>query len=128
MAAAGTIFWTELNTRDPEAARAFYAGLLGWDFDESPDGMGGTYLTAMRGDSPVAGIYDMRPDPALDGAPAHWFTYVAVDDLDAAVATTLRTGGTLRRPAFDVPGVGRFAVIVDPSGGGLGLVQPAPEG
>jgi predicted enzyme related to lactoylglutathione lyase len=58
--------------------------------------------------------------------PPHWMTYVAVDDVDGAVRTTREAGGTVHREPFDVEGVGRIAIIADPTGAVLGIMTPVP--
>jgi uncharacterized protein len=125
MAEHGTFTWNELNTRDPDAARAFYGALCGWTFESMPM-PDGTYWVAKRGDAPVAGIFTMA-GPQFEGIPEHWFTYIALDDVDAGVAATLEAGGQVIRPCFDVPDVGRIAIIRDKSGAALGIMtEPRP--
>jgi hypothetical protein len=125
MAEHGTIIWSELNTRDAEAAKAFYGALCGWTFDAMPM-PDGTYWVCKRGDTAAAGIFTMS-GPAFEGMPEHWFSYIAVDDVDAALKTVTTAGGTIVRGAFDVPGVGRIAIIRDSRGGALGIMTPAPR-
>jgi len=112
----GTFCWNELNTRDPDAARDFYAKTLGWTFDTMPMGTGGTYLIAKIGDRIVGGVFDMRAMPGMEQIPPHWFAYIEVDDVDARVAAAQRAGATLMRDIFDVPDVGRIAIVRDPTG------------
>jgi predicted enzyme related to lactoylglutathione lyase len=38
----GSVYWSELNTHDPERAKRFYADSIGWTFDPMPM-EGGTY-------------------------------------------------------------------------------------
>ena len=54
-------------------------------------------------------------------------TYIAVDDVEATVAATTAAGGAVAQAPFDVPGVGRIAMIKDPSGAVVGVMQPAEE-
>ncbi len=44
--------------------------------------------------------------------------YIAVEDIDAAVKKTPELGGTVLHGPQEVPGVGRFAIIQDPTGAG----------
>jgi predicted enzyme related to lactoylglutathione lyase len=68
----GAVWWSELMTRDPDAALAYYAEVCGWRFDSMEmEGSDSPYHVAMRGDRPVAGIMDMTAMPELDEAPAH---------------------------------------------------------
>lgn len=117
----GKIWWSELMTDDPEAAKAWYASQAGWTYTtmDMGDG-GGPYSVAHVGEQPVAGIMP-RPDGVPKEVPAHWLTYVAVSDVDA-VAKAAPT--TVQAP-FDVPGVGRIAVIVDAGGATVGIMTPA---
>ncbi len=122
----GTIWWSELMTRAPDRARSFYADLAGWTYSTMPAD-GRDYHVAHHGSRPVAGIMDITDLPGMDGIPAHWFTYVAVADVDAAVATTRKAGGSVMREVFEVPGVGRIAIIADPTGAALGIMTPADQ-
>lgn len=122
----GTILWTELMTRDLPKAMAYYTEICGWEYNQMPDpDTGGTYYVAMKDGQSVAGLMDISAMEALNDVPPHWFTYIAVDDVDAAVAATTASGGEIRRPPFDVPGIGRIAIIADPTGAAVGLMTAA---
>ena len=118
----GHFYWNEFLTRDVERAKKFYGAMLGWTFDAMPMPEGGTYWVAMQDKTPVAGLYLMTDMPPQ--VPEHWFPYIAVDDVDARVKTALGAGAKLMKPAFDVPGVGRIAILTDASGAGVGLMTP----
>ena len=121
----GMVWWTELMTRDVDAAVSYYGDVCGWTFDtmEMMDGSG-TYYLAKVGDRPVAGMMDMSSMTHLDGVPAHWFSYFAVDDLDTAVAATKSAGGVVLREPFEVPGTGKIAILQDPTGAAMGMMKP----
>ena len=121
----GHFWWNELMTRDVEGAKAFYGKMVGWRFE----GMameGGTYWVGKDGDQPVGGIMDIS-GARFEGVPGQWFAYLAVDDVDARVAEATAAGAKLMRTIFDVPGVGRIAILKDPTGAGLGWITPAPQ-
>lgn len=120
----GHFNWNELNTRDAEGAKAFYETTIGWTFNAMDDPEGGTYWVAMDGETPVAGIFTMD-GPAFEGIPNHWFAYLAVDDVDGRLKTAQSIGAVVKRPPFDVPGVGRIAIVQDPSGAVLGWMTPS---
>ena len=122
----GAVFWTELMTRDCAAAMAYYGQVCGWEFTTMPDPEGNDYHIGMRGGQPVVGIMDMAQIPGLESAPPYWFSYFAVDDLEAAVAQTQAAGGKVLRPIFPVPGTGHIAIVEDPTGAALGLMKPEP--
>lgn len=121
----GLIGWSELMTRDPRRACAYYGAVCGWTWDTMTMEQGGDYHVAVAQGKPVAGVMDMAGLPGMDDVPPHWFTYVAVDDVDAAASDTEAAGGKVIRAPWDVPGVGRVAILEDPSGAAVGLIAPA---
>src|SRR5215467_2102294 len=96
--APGTFSWVDLTTSDSEAAKAFYGGLLGWEYDsfEIPDG-GGTYTMCKVGGESVAAI-------APQDAESHalWNSYVTVESADDAAARVAELGGNVTEPPRDV--------------------------
>lgn len=123
MSAHGTVHWSELMTRDVEAAKQYYATVCGWSFNEMPM-PDGVYHVAMNGDQPTAGIMAMDSPQFADVDP-QWVTYLAVDDVGQAVEQTRAAGGTIVQDVFEVPGVGRIAMIEDPGGASIGIMTPA---
>lgn len=121
--AHGFFHWNELLTTDVEKAKAFYAQTLGWSYDEMPMPDGNTYFVAIKEDEPIGGLMKM-PAAVPAGTPPHWLSYIEVDDIDEQLAKTQQAGGTVLRPAFEVPEVGRIAVIGDPTGAVVGLIMP----
>ena len=117
------VWWHELNTWDPEQARHFYNTTLGWDFQPTtlPDGT--RYWVAHKEGRAVGGIFQLTT-PDFEGIPAHWMTYLAVDDIAAAQARAEGAGGEILRAAFRLPGVGRLSVVTDPDGAVIGLIEP----
>jgi uncharacterized protein len=115
----GTLSWTDLSTPDADAARDFYGGLLGWEFEDEPipDG-GGVYRMAKIGGRSAAAMYETS-----ERHPA-WASYVTVDDADAVAARVAELGGTLMGEPFDVMDAGRMALFQDPTGAVLALWQP----
>jgi uncharacterized protein len=114
----GNINWTELWTSDLKKAQAHYGKILGWTFQEMP-GSGGSYVMAKLGDETVCGLFEWQ-DPQSN----RWFTHFTVDDADAAVATNAADGGMTIKPAFDIPGIGRVAIVADATGTMFGVIRP----
>jgi len=77
------------------------------------------------GDRMVAGAMQMGADMPAE-VPAHWNTYFAVADTDAAVAKVEELGGSVVMPAMDSP-YGRFAMARDPQGGAFTVITSAGE-
>jgi uncharacterized protein len=118
----GVPCWVELQTTDQGAAKAFYAALFGWDLDDEPLPMGGHYTMARLDGGTVAAITP-QPPGSPESMPPVWFTYLAVDDVDAVVARVTAAGGQVIAPAMQVMENGSMAVIADPTGGVIGLWQ-----
>jgi uncharacterized protein len=119
----GTFFWNELMTRDPEGARKFYAETLGWTFEPMPMAEGGTYWVAKSGERMAGGIFELKGGQ-FQGVPESWMAYIAVDDVDARAKKAVEAGATLMRPLFDIPGIGRIAILREPGGAGIGWITP----
>lgn len=122
--AHGTFYWNELMTHDPERATAFYREAIGWTF-ESMAMPNGTYWIAKAGEKPAGGVFTMS-GPEFEGMPDHWMSYLAVDDVDARVTKAVAAGATVCRAAFNVPTVGRIAVLREPGGAMIGWITPSP--
>jgi hypothetical protein len=115
----GAFSWCELMTTDPEAAREFYTKLFGWG-SKAMDMPNGQYTTLQVGDASVAGL--MKLPAEAQGMPPNWGCYVTVDDVDACCVRVTQLGGKVIMPVFEVPTVGRMAVIQDPQGATLSVI------
>jgi len=115
----GTFSWVDLQTSDPEAAKVFYSGLFGWDYDDVPVGDGAVYSMAQLQGHSVAALGG-RQDESI---PPHWNCYVTVADVDASAARAAELGATLLAEPFDVFDAGRMAVFQDPQGAVLSIWQ-----
>ncbi len=121
----GRFVWHELTTGDREAAKTFYGDVVGWTFDDMPMG-DFVYSLATVGATQVAGLMD-TPEPAkAQGVPPHWTGYVAVDSVDDSARQGESLGGKTLYGPQDIPGVGRFAVVADPTGAAYALFTPLP--
>jgi uncharacterized protein len=104
----GAFVWFDLRSADTEAARDFYAQLLGWEFGDGGMVMG-----------------DEGPWAAIGGGDgASWVPYVKVDDLDQATARARELGASVTQERTAGP-AGHFTTIADPGGAALALWQPA---
>jgi len=124
----GHFHWNELMTSDREAAKAFYGETLGWTYDAFPMADGGDYAVCMMDGQPVGGMMETPEGAAASGMSDCWFPYIAVDDIDARLERVAAAGGSIERPAFDIPGVGRIAIVRDKAGSAVGWITPASEG
>jgi uncharacterized protein len=125
MSTHGNFHWNELLTRDVEASKRFYGQTIGWTFDAMPMPEGGTYWVAKMDGRPVAGMFPTN-GPGHEQMPQAWMSYLSVDDVDKRVEKAKAAGAKLMRPIFDVPNVGRIAILTEPGGAGVGWMTPAP--
>jgi predicted enzyme related to lactoylglutathione lyase len=105
--------WYDLFTTDQAAAKRFYGDLLGWQYENWGEGES-AYPMIKVGESHIGGIAAMN-DPAASGPP-HWTSYVSVSDVEQTCVRAEELGGKVLVAPTDIPEVGRFAVIADPSG------------
>ncbi len=109
----GNFSWNELMTSGTDKASAFYAKLFGWE----PAPMPGMAYTVFKN----AGTYAGGMLQAGEGRPTMWVPYVTVADTDASAAAAQKLGAKVCMEPTDIPGVGRIAVITDPTGATFGL-------
>jgi uncharacterized protein len=121
----GALAWNELGTRDPAAAKAFYSAVFGWEIKDHDMGEMGTYTEWKVGGSSVGGMMDVT-GRLPDEIPAHWMTYFAVENTDAAVETVKSSGGGVSFGPIDIP-AGRFAIVTDPHGAAFAVIQQPDE-
>lgn len=117
----GVFVWDELHTSDPAAAKSFYGEVFGWTARDQD--MGGFTYTIFQTPSgtDVGGCMQL-----MEGmqAPPHWLVYIGTDDVDASTARAKELGATIHVEPADIPNVGRFSVIQDPTGAVFGLYKP----
>jgi len=110
----------ELMTNDVAKAKAFYAGLFDWKLEDVP---GMDYTLIDVGEGTGGGMMKtMQPD-----SPSGWTAYVAVDDANAATDKARSLGATICKEVTEIPGVGWFSIITDPTGATLALWQMNPD-
>ena len=80
----GSFGWNELVTSDVEAAKKFYASMLGWEAETQTMAAGIDYTMFKKGDAPVAGMIAISPE--MGPVPPHWLSYVNSDDVTADLA------------------------------------------
>lgn len=117
--APGTPCWVDLFSSDPDRAKAFYAGVLGWVAEDAGAEFG-NYVTFSSGGRQVAGM--MRNDGA-QGVPDAWSTYLSTADIGASTAAATAAGAQVVVEPMQVADLGSMAVLVDPVGAAFGLWQ-----
>ena len=110
--------WHDLMTPDVEAAKKFYGAVVGWTFTSQME----NYTVTNVDGAGMGGIMATPED--MKNMPPTWTGYVYTPDVDATCAEAVKLGGKIYKQAWDVTEVGRMAVIGDPTGPGLMVMQP----
>ena len=112
----------ELVTTDQGKAKSFYGSLFDWKLEDAPMGSadGTTYTMIKVGEGTGGG---MMKHP-MQGAPTAWVPYVLVDNVKTSTAKAKSLGAKIIRDVDEVPNMGMFSIIQDPTGGVIGLWEP----
>lgn len=118
---AGVPCWVDTSQPDPEAARDFYSGLFGWEFEDvmPPDSPGKYFIGRIRGGDVAAVGSQAQGSPPM----AIWNTYVCVENADESASKVKQAGGNVVVEPFDVMDAGRMAVFTDPEGAAICVWQ-----
>jgi uncharacterized protein len=108
----------ELCTPDTTAAKTFYSSLFGWTFSDTDMGGGMIYSTFHPSSGPGGGLF------SAPGVPNAWLAYVGVDDINAATDKAKSLGATIHRGPQEIPNIGSFTILADPTGATIALFQP----
>jgi predicted enzyme related to lactoylglutathione lyase len=115
----GTFCWDELHTKDQEAAAKFYSAIFGWTGFAGEDAM--KYWHWKNAGKDIGGMMTLM----APNTPPHWLAYVAVSDVAASTKKAKELGAKVHMEPMDVPKVGIFSVIADPTGAALALFRSA---
>jgi predicted enzyme related to lactoylglutathione lyase len=107
----------ELQTQDPEKAKKFYSELFDWTLEEYPDM---NYTIIKVGEGTGGGI---MKSPKPDAMP-QWVPYVLVSDVAASTEKAKSLGATVLADVTEIPDMGWFSMILDPTGAAFALWKP----
>lgn len=107
----------ELQTQDLKKSKKFYAGMFDWKLEELP---GMDYTIISVGEGTGGGMMKKT----VPGMPDNWLPYILVDDVAASTKKAQVLGATIWKEVTEVPDMGWFSVITDPTGAAFGLWQP----
>lgn len=114
-----TFCWDELHTSDVDAAGKYYGKLFGWTgfFGEDPM----KYWHWKNGEKDIGGMMKLM----MPNVPPNWLPYIAATDVAASTKRVEELGGKVRMPPMDIPKVGTFSVVADPTGATFALFRSA---
>ena len=119
----------EIQVDDLDRAKAFYAEVFGWTYEDYSQATGSPYWGVMTGPEDSPGINGgmlerSAPSPgAGQGANAAVLT-MGVEDFDAAAAKIEAAGGRVTQPKTALMGMAWQGYFLDTEGNTFGLHQP----
>jgi len=122
----GSYIWYELMTPDPDAAKVFYDAVVGWDVEPQPSGEMDYRMIRRSDGGNAGGVMRLTDEMQQHGARPTWLGYICVDDVDASVASIKQGGGKTYMAAFDIPNIGRIAMVADPQSAPFYVMKPIP--
>jgi predicted enzyme related to lactoylglutathione lyase len=123
---AGSFIWYELMTPDPAGAKAFYDSVVGWNIAAESQFPNGYRMIGRSDGKSAGGLLPLTDEMQQHGARPTWLSYISVDDVDRTVSAIEEAGGKTYMPAFDIPDVGRVAMVADPQGAPFYVMKPTP--
>lgn len=122
----GSFIWYELLSPDPDGAKSFYDSVVGWDIAKTSDFPNGYRMIGRYDGKMAGGILPLTDEMREHGARPMWLGYINVDDVDTSAGAIKADGGQVHMEPFDIPGVGRVAMVTDPVGVPFYIMKPIP--
>ncbi len=122
----------EIQAGDVERAKAFYAAVFDWSFEDYSQVTGSTYWGVTTGPAEQPGINGglLQRPAAAPGAGQGTNAFVCtmqVDDYDATEQRIIAAGGRVALPKMALAGMAWQGYYLDPEGNTFGIHQPDPE-
>jgi uncharacterized protein len=122
----GDFIWYELLTPDAEGSKAFYDAVVGWNIGEPVAEFQGYRMIGRSDGKSAGGILPLTEEMQQHGARPTWLGYIHVSDVDDSVKDIEQAGGKALMAPFDIPNVGRIAMVTDPQGAPFYIMKPIP--
>ena len=122
----GSFIWYELVTPDPDGAKRFYDEVVGWTVEAQSSFPNGYRMIGRYDGKNAGGILPLTEEMREHGARPLWLGYISVGDVDATLSAMEADGAHALMPAFDIPAIGRVALVADPQGAPFYIMAPTP--
>ena len=121
----------EIQVDDIERAKAFYAAVFDWSYQDWSEQLGATYWGITAGPQDEAGANGgLLPRPAPVPGGSHgtnaYVCTMAVEDYDATERRILDAGGRVALPKTALVGMAWQGFYLDTEGNTFGIHQPDP--
>jgi hypothetical protein len=114
--------WFEVYSKSPKEAGDFYHNAIGLDIAPETNSDRKSDFVLSSAGHPRGGVAP-TPEEGSDNLKPAWLGVIRVADLDATLAKVPSLGGEVVMPPRSVEYGSRFAIILDSTGGTVGLVQ-----
>lgn len=122
----GSFIWYELMTPDPDGAKTFYDKVVGWNIEAQSQFPNGYRMISRSDGKSAGGVLPLTDEMQQHGARPIWLGYLYVDNVDVSVADIEKAGGKTFMAPFDIPNIGRVAMVADPAGAPFYIMKPIP--
>lgn len=112
-----SVVHVEIPAKNRDAAAKFYEAMFGWTYRHEDDSRYTIFETGNIGGG--------FPDIGESFQPDHVLIYIATDDIEADLAKAKNLGATVVQEKMEIPGMGWFAWLIDPSGNRIALWKAA---
>jgi predicted enzyme related to lactoylglutathione lyase len=109
-----SIVHVEFHSNAPEKTKSFLKNVFGWKFEDMP---AMNYSMFTPPSAPGGGLQQ------AENLPAGVLDYVLSTDIEDSLRKVTSSGGAVVMPKQEIPGMGWFAVIQDPTGITLALYE-----
>ncbi len=110
----------EIIANDQDAMQTFYSQVFGWTYEVGTSGF--AYVHFPIATQALLGGIGQAQNGVPGFEPGHNF-YLRVDNLETTIAAAEAAGGKQYMPPASADGY-RFAMIQDPEGNPIGLIEP----
>jgi len=122
----------EIQADDVERAKAFYAAVFEWSFQDYSQVVNATYWGVVTGPEDQPGINGgllqrPAPPPAEGQGTNSYVCTMSVSDYDETERRILDAGGKVALPKMALPGMAWQGYYLDTEGNTFGIHQPDPE-
>jgi predicted enzyme related to lactoylglutathione lyase len=122
----GSFIWYELMSPDVDGSKTFYDAVVGWSIETSSTFPNGYRMIGREDGKFAGGVMPLTDEMRAHGARPVWLGYIGVAGVDAIAKEIEEDGGSVLMPPFDIPNVGRVAMVTGPEGAPFYLMDPIP--
>jgi predicted enzyme related to lactoylglutathione lyase len=99
---------------------------VGWHIEAQSNFPNGYRMIGRSDGGFAGGVLPLNDEMQQHGARPTWLGYLYVDDVDSSVAAIEKSGGKTFMAPFDIPNIGRVAMVADPAGAPFYIMKPIP--